>query len=145
MFFYSDPPYVMIEEVWLPHKNTFEVRLVCHVTSYPSPNVILVSHVRRMLIRLFQVTWFKNGNTKLSTSDEIVMEDHEPKHVLKIEKLKVKNFGIYKISGKPRPPIFSGDQREILSSVKELNITWSTDSMTPITQYLLAYRKSQVL
>ena len=86
----------MIEEVWIPHKTTFEVRLVCHVTSYPSPKVILVSHVRRMVIRLFQVTWFKNGNTKLSTSDEIVIEDHEPKHVLKIEKLKVKNFGIYK-------------------------------------------------
>ena len=47
-------------------------------------------------------------------------------------------------SGKPRPPIFSEDQREILSSVKELNITWSTDSIVPITQYLLAYRKSQV-
>ena len=127
---------------------------------------------------LLKVTWFKNENTKLSTSDEIVIENHEPKYVMKIEKLKVKNFGKYKckasnalgnteetieitgirtlmsidsfldrtkFSGKPRPPIFSGDQREILSSVKQLNITWSTDSIVPITQYLLAYRKSQVM
>jgi len=137
------PPEAAIEEVWVPHGTTFEVRLVCQVTSFPSA----------------KVTWFKNENTKLSTSDEIVIENQEPKFVLKIEKLKVNNFGSYKckasnmlgstevsldITGKPRPPIFSGDQREILSSVKELNITWSTDSMLPITQYLLAYRKSQV-
>jgi len=136
------PPEVLIEEVWLPHSKTFEVRLVCHVNAYPTS----------------KVTWFKNENTKLSTSDEIVIEDHEPKYVMKIEKLNVKNFGKYKckasnalgyseetieITGKPRPPIFSEDQREILSSVKELNITWSTDSIVPITQYLLAYRKSQ--
>ena len=47
-------------------------------------------------IKLLQVTWFKNENTKLSTSDEILIEDQEPKHVLKIENLKVKNFGKYK-------------------------------------------------
>ena len=45
---------------------------------------------------LLKVTWFKNENTKLSTSDEIVIENHEPKYVMKIEKLKVKNFGKYK-------------------------------------------------
>ena len=50
----------------------------------------------------------------------------------------------YTILGKPRPPIFSEDQREILSSMKELNITWFTDSIAPIHQYILQYRKSQV-
>ena len=53
---------------------------MCHVNSYP----------------VSKVTWFKNGNTKLSTSDEIVIEDQEPKYVMKIEKLDVKNFGKYK-------------------------------------------------
>ena len=43
-----------------------------------------------------KVTWFKDGNTKLSTSDEIVIEDQEPKYVMKIEKLDVKNLGKYK-------------------------------------------------
>ena len=44
----------------------------------------------------FQVTWFKNENTKLSTSDEILIEDLAPKYVMKIEKLSEKNFGKYK-------------------------------------------------
>ena len=43
-----------------------------------------------------QVTWFKNENTKLYTSDEIVIKDLEPKYVMKIEKLNVNNFGKYK-------------------------------------------------
>ena len=43
-----------------------------------------------------QLSWFKNENTRLSTSDEILIEDQNPKHVLKIEKLKINNFGKYK-------------------------------------------------
>ena len=91
-FILSDPPEVSIEEVWVPHKTTFEVRLVCHV-------IFVLSHKQGYLpqkLGFFQVTWFKNENTRLSTSDEILIEDHKPKHVLKIEKLKVKNFGKYK-------------------------------------------------
>ena len=43
----------------------------------------------------FQISWYKNGNVRLSTSDEIVIKDNSPKHILKIEKLKSKNFGHY--------------------------------------------------
>jgi len=136
------PPEIKIEEVWLQNGKTFEVQLICHVISYPASTV----------------TWFFNENTRLSTSDEIVITDHTPKSVMKIEKLYEKNFGKYKckarnslgkaensieLTGKPRPPIFSEDQREILSSMKELNITWFTDSIAPIHQYILQYRKSQ--
>ena len=32
----------------------------------------------------------------MSTSDEIVIEDDETKHVMKIESMKVKHFGQYK-------------------------------------------------
>jgi len=136
------PPELKIEEVWLQNGKTFEVQLICHVISYPASTV----------------TWFFNENTRLSTSDEIVITDYTPKSVMKIEKLYEKNFGKYKckarnslgkaedsieLTGKPRPPIFSEDQREILSSMKELNITWFTDSIAPIHQYILQYRKSQ--
>ena len=31
MFILSDPPEVGIEEVWVPHKTTFEERLICHI------------------------------------------------------------------------------------------------------------------
>ena len=43
----------------------------------------------------FQISWHKNGNVRLSESDEIVIKDNSPKHILKIEKLKSKNFGHY--------------------------------------------------
>ena len=43
----------------------------------------------------FQISWHKNGNVRLSESDEIVIKDISPKHILKIEKLKSKNFGHY--------------------------------------------------
>ena len=68
------------------------------MTSFPSAKVtVLMWHdCSFWSISLFQVTWFKNENTKLSTSDEIVIENQEPKFVLKIEKLKVNNFGSYK-------------------------------------------------
>jgi len=135
-------PEVRLEEVWRARDDYFEVRLICHVHTYPAA----------------QVTWYKDEHTKLSTSDEIVIEDDETKHVLKIESMKVKHFGQYKcratntlgkdeasieINGKPRPPIFSSEMREILRSVKEVNITWSTDSIVPVTQYNLIVKKAQ--
>ena len=43
----------------------------------------------------FQISWYRNGNVKLSTSDEIVIKANEPKYILKIEKLRSKNFGNY--------------------------------------------------
>ena len=173
---YQDPPELKIEEVWLENGKTFEVQLICHVNSYPASTVCSALYKILLQLQLLKVTWFFNENTRLSTSDEIVIKDHKPKSVMKIEKLYEKNFGKYKckarnslgtaedsieltgfkakysdeyiydftILGKPRPPIFSEDQREILSSMKELNITWSTDSIAPIHQYILQYRKSQV-
>ena len=46
--------------------------------------------------RRLQVTWYKNGNIKLFTSDEIVISENEPKHSLRIEQLRERNFGGYK-------------------------------------------------
>ena len=44
---------------------------------------------------LFQISWYKNGNVKLSTSDEIVITENDPKYSLKIEKLRERNFGLF--------------------------------------------------
>lgn len=137
-------PVVYLEQVWQPKTSTFEVRLVCTVSAHP----------------IAQVVWFKNDNQRLSTSDEIYIEDgkEDGKSSLKIENLSEAHFGMYKcrasnslgrgeagieVSGKPRPPVFSRDQREIVKSAKEVNITWSTDSLFRVTQYKLFYRKSQ--
>lgn len=138
-------PEMRLEEVWVPSPRgkTFEVRLICHVHAHPTA----------------QVVWFKNDHTRLSTSDKLLIEDKKGGgSTLRIEQLLSSQFGQYKcrasnplgreerrlrLSGRPRPPLFSRDQREILSSVKAVNLTWSTDSLSPVTQYSVHYRKSQ--
>ena len=44
---------------------------------------------------LFQISWYKDGNVKLSTSDEIVITENDQKYSLKIEKLRERNFGLF--------------------------------------------------
>ena len=41
------------------------------------------------------MTWFKNENTKISTSNSILIEDHKQNLVLKIENLSLNDFGKY--------------------------------------------------
>lgn len=136
-------PEVRIEETWKPSGESFEVELQCHVTAYPTA----------------KISWYKNGNVKLSTSDEIVIKAIKPKYALKIEKLKSQNFGMYtcrasndlgtseavtEITGKPRPPIFNSEMREIVSGVRRVNISWSCDSREPVSQYQLMYRDNKL-
>jgi len=152
-------PEMSMEEAWYPRPKlppkglyagggefvhgTFEVRLVCAVQAHP----------------LAQVVWFYNKTTRLSTSDRLSLEERkEGGQTLTLHKLSYNDFGLYtcrasnilgreersvEISGKPRPPTFSRDQPEILNSVDQVNLTWSTDSLAPVTQYTLHYRKSQ--
>jgi len=152
-------PEMSMEEVWHPrpllpkkgvheprHKlarGTFEVRLVCAVQAHPPA----------------QVVWFYNRTTRLSTSDKLNLEERKGGGgTLTLPNLTYNDFGLYtcrsanilgreersvEISGKPRPPTFSRDQPEILTSADQVNLTWSTDSLEPVTQYCLHYRKSQ--
>ena len=50
-------------------------------------------------ISYFQISWYKNGNVKLTTSDEIDLQhsisSDDKKYSLKIEKLRERNFGLY--------------------------------------------------
>ena len=48
------------------------------------------------------------------------------------------------ILGKPRPPIFSSEMREILTGVRTVNISWSCDSQELVSQYQLLYRHNKV-
>jgi len=153
-------PEMSVEEVWYPRptlpkkgmhesrrrklaRGTFEVRLVCAVQAHPPA----------------QVVWFYNRTTRLSTSDRLNLEERKGGgEVLTLPNLRYKDFGLYtcrssnilgreersvEISGKPRPPTFSRDQPEILTRVDQVNLTWNTDSLEPVTQYCLHYRKSQ--
>ena len=50
----------------------------------------------------------------------------------------------WNVAGKPRPPIFNSEMREIVSGVRRVNISWSCDSREPVSQYQLMYRDNKV-
>ena len=47
-------------------------------------------------------------------------------------------------SGAPRVPRLMMNQHNILPQTSEYNVTWTTDSFAPVTNYLLYYRKNKV-
>ena len=40
--------------------------------------------------------------------------------------------------------MFTMNQQNILPNTKEFNISWTTDSYAPVTDYFLYYRKNKV-
>lgn len=136
-------PEVRLEQVWIPKTETFELLLVCHIDSHPEAKVV----------------WFNTDNIRLSTTDEIYIEENKDgKSVLKIETMSEIHLGSYKcratnqfgqgfavleVTGKPRPPRFRKEQQEIVDTGKAVSLHWSTDSISPVTQYRIYYRRTQ--
>ena len=46
--------------------------------------------------------------------------------------------------GRPRPPLLTSNPINHMSTTGEYNVSWKTDSFTPVTEYRLYYRKSEV-
>ena len=48
------------------------------------------------------------------------------------------------IPGRPRTPVVTSSPVNILHSANNYNLSWSTDTYSPILHYYLYYRKSEV-
>ncbi|XP_023346669.1 neuronal growth regulator 1 [Eurytemora carolleeae] len=137
------PPEVSIEENWiLREQGVWEVELVCSVLAHPPA----------------QIAWYQAPKRRLSTDDQMLLERKGDRLILNIERLEKKFFTNFSceadnplgkssaaiaLTGAPRTPKFTMTQPNILPRTREFNVSWTTDSFAPVTDYFLYYRKNK--
>lgn len=135
------PPEIEIEQNWYQREGKIEVELNCNVYARPEAEVF----------------WYRRQK-KLHETDRQLFQSKPNRVTLHIRQVNPSDFGNYScraenslgkartytsLSGHPRPPRFTSDA--IGYRAHSYNITWTTDSFSPITEYKLLYRRSDGL
>lgn len=136
------PPEIEIEQNWYQRDgDDIEVELICVVHAKPHA----------------EVSWYRRQK-KLHETDRLIFQTKVSRQTLHIRKVNPRDFGNYSCSaenslgkartyigltGQPRPPRFTSES--IGYRPHTYNVTWSTDSYEPITEFKLFYRRSDGL
>ncbi|XP_049818651.1 limbic system-associated membrane protein isoform X2 [Aethina tumida] len=131
------PPEISVERPVVHSGEGAEAQLVCIVHGESQPEVL----------------WYKD-TMQLDTTERLIKESRGSRHTLVIRKVHRSDFGNYtcvadnqlgktrksvQLSGTPNPVKFSSPQRGNWRD--SYNISWAVESLSPIEEYKLLFRK----
>ncbi|CAH1130026.1 unnamed protein product [Ceutorhynchus assimilis] len=131
------PPEISVERPVVYSGEGMEAQLVCIVHGESQPEVL----------------WYRD-TMQLDTTELKLMESRGSRHTLVIRKVNKQDFGNYtcvadnqlgktrksiQLTGKPRPVKFNSPTTG--KSRENYNISWEVESLSPIEEYKLLYRK----
>lgn len=131
------PPEISVESPVVHSAEGFEAQLVCIVHGESQPEVL----------------WYRD-TMQLDTTERRIMESRGSRHTLVIRKVNRSDFGNYtcvadnqlgktrksvQLSGKPNPAKFNSASRG--SWKDSYNISWAVESLSPIEEYKLLFRR----
>ncbi|XP_063236221.1 neurotrimin-like [Bacillus rossius redtenbacheri] len=131
------PPEIEVERSWVHSGEGYEAQLVCIVHAEPPAEMV----------------WYRD-TLRLDPTDRRIMEVRGSRRTLIIRKVQHSDFGNYtcvadnalgkarravELSGKPNRAVF---RSQPLGRYKDsYNLTWSVNSLTPIEEFKLFYRR----